>query len=164
MSSGACSVRTWKRSSAGTLIVSTSARWMASPTLRRYDSGLPLTSEMRTSGMACEEVLDGLHDQPIHRFGPLAARLVVDARVEARIVQQVFVGVTHGNVLSGKRHGGVAATGVDQRDAALAQAIAGARLEHDVARLVLFGDPHRALDRAYRAARAVDDPQGLVLS
>src|SRR5262245_11120803 len=42
----------WKRSFTGTLMVSTSAWCTASPTLRRYDAGLPLSSEIPTRGMA----------------------------------------------------------------------------------------------------------------
>src|SRR5688572_7599634 len=64
-------------------MVSTSARWMASPTLRRYASGLPLTSEMRTRGMGgglgrggAPEQRDQRRDQdPVNRLGALAARL-----------------------------------------------------------------------------------------
>src|SRR5687768_878826 len=70
----------WKRSRRGTPMVSTSARWTASPTLRRYASGLPLTSEMRTSGMALLRF--GTNKQPdqrgdehrVNRLGALAAR------------------------------------------------------------------------------------------
>src|SRR5262245_42045562 len=52
-SSASCSVMSWKRSFGGTSIVSTSARWIASPILRRYEAGLPLSSEIRTSGIQC---------------------------------------------------------------------------------------------------------------
>src|SRR5688572_27132849 len=72
----------WKRSRRGTLMVSTSARWMASPTLRRYASGLPLTSEMRTRGMdrlfgrggALEQPDQRREQDPVDRLGALAAR------------------------------------------------------------------------------------------
>src|SRR5262245_32950123 len=67
----------WKRSSGGTATASTSARWTASPTLRRYASGLPLTSEMRTSGMleprALEQRDGGGDEQPVDGLGALAA-------------------------------------------------------------------------------------------
>src|SRR5260221_11370025 len=51
----------WKRSSGGTSIVSTSARWIASPTLRRYSGVLPLTRETRTRGMAASAVRPAQH-------------------------------------------------------------------------------------------------------
>src|SRR5438876_9614864 len=48
----------WKRSSSGTSIVSTSARWIASPSLRRNSAVLPLRSEIRTRGMALTAVVN----------------------------------------------------------------------------------------------------------
>src|SRR5687767_14387980 len=84
----------WKRSRRGTLMVSTSARWTASPTLRRYAAGLPLTSEMRTRGMArallgfcTEEQADERGDQElVHRLGALAARLGLQRLAVSEVV------------------------------------------------------------------------------
>src|SRR6266850_2152636 len=64
--------------------------------------------------------------------------------------------------LSRERHGGAAAERVDQRDAALAQAVRFTGGQHDVVRLVLFGDPDGAFDGRDRAAGAVDHLEGLV--
>src|SRR5687767_7342794 len=159
MSPGSCSVRSWKRSSGGTPIVSTSARWIASPTLRRYASGLPLTSEMRTSGMLAHQSLDRQQDQLVHRLGALALRLGAEAVDQARVVQDVFVGEFHGFLL-GKRNGGLAER-LDHGDAALAQPVAAAGLDHDVAQPVFLGDPYGSVLGAYRVAQAVDDFQHL---
>src|SRR5262245_1650912 len=105
MSPGSCSVRSWKRSRGGTPTASTSARWIASPTLRRYASGLPLTSEMRTSGMAGEEVLDRLDDQLAHGFRALAVRLHLDALEQARVVEDGFIGQFHDFLLNSEMIG-----------------------------------------------------------
>ena len=48
---GACSVRIWKRSSAGTLKVSTSARWTLSATDFRQAGERPVPKAMRERGM-----------------------------------------------------------------------------------------------------------------
>src|SRR5262245_23873877 len=63
---------------------------------------------------------------------------------------------------SGKRHGGAAAERIDDGQPGVLQPVAGSRREHDVARLVFLGDPHRAFDGAHRAAGAVPQLQGLV--
>src|SRR6185503_43455 len=66
------------------------------------------------------------------------------------------------SIPSDEADGGRAAQRVDQRRSGVPQAVAAAGLEHDVARLVLFGDPERALEGAQRAAGAVEDLEGLV--
>src|SRR5574338_149805 len=76
---------TWKRSAAGTPSASTSARCTASPKLRRCAAVRPLTTSIRTRGMA-EEVEHGLYEQAMHRFGALAPRLLGE-RLEVELVQ-----------------------------------------------------------------------------
>src|SRR3989442_483094 len=63
---------------------------------------------------------------------------------------------------SGERDRRRAAQRIDDGDATLAQPVAAAGLEDDVLGLVLFRDPHRAFDRAHRAAGAVDQLKRLV--
>src|SRR5688572_10668709 len=62
--------------------------------------------------------------------------------------------------LSGERNGGLAER-LDHGNAALAQPVAAAGLDHDVARPVFLGDPYRGILGAYRAAHAVHDFQHL---
>src|SRR5882724_9798625 len=65
-------------------------------------------------------------------------------------------------VLSDQRNCGFAAERVDDRNAEMTQAVAAAGLQHDVLRLVLLGDPHRAFERIHRAAGAIQHLEGLV--
>src|SRR5688500_15041457 len=95
----------WKRSSGGTPTDSTSARWTASPTLRRYASGLPLTSEMRTRGMVGEQALDRLDHGFIHGLRALAAGLPLDVLQQAGVVEDGFVGQFHRTLRNSDRRG-----------------------------------------------------------
>src|SRR5712671_7113840 len=111
-----CSVSSWKRSASGTSIVSTSALWIASPSLRRYVLVLPLTSEIRTSGMArplpvagssqhprlpqrrtLQQPEEGLDEQVSHRFSAFAEGCRYDRRAVALVLQIPVVSWVHGH-------------------------------------------------------------------
>src|SRR3954468_12198205 len=93
----------WKRSSGGTSIVSTSARWMASPIRRRSSAGLPLASEMRTSGMADVRTRNGTGNdvgkQPAEALRARAAGGELERKPRLRIGAVLLGRDSHGRLL-----------------------------------------------------------------
>src|SRR5689334_19703090 len=89
----------WKRSAGGTSIVSTMARWIASPTCRRYSGALPeflpLASEMRTSGMGAFRVGEDAGEQATQRLSARPACRELEGQPELRVVAIVLHGVSH---------------------------------------------------------------------
>src|SRR5579859_5921389 len=162
-SASSCSVTSWKRSSGGTSMVSTSERWIASPTCRRNAGRLPLTSEMRTSGMGFP-----LQRKVRRCGGEKAGERGVTVSASSRHQDIAKRGVPP-KALVHRVHDGSAsvegdrrlAEGLDHRDAIPPELVAAPRAENHVACPVLLGDPDAAGVCADGAAGAVHDPQGL---
>src|SRR4051812_28692882 len=150
----------WNLSLTGTFSVSRIAWYTTSPTLRPKPSGFPRSSEMRTSGMVIaqsEQRFDGFDDEAVDRLGALAAGPANQGLHQLRMTGNGFEGDRiHDGLPSAEGDGGFAAERIHERGSRVPKPIAVAGLEHDVAHLVLFGDPQGALERAYRAACAVD--------
>src|SRR3954471_22289102 len=89
----------WNRSSVGTSIVSTSARWMASPMRRRSSAVLPLASEMRTSGMVHLRTGKDAREQPAETLRPRAAGGELEREPQLRIVAVCVDGDSHVGLL-----------------------------------------------------------------
>src|SRR4026209_2809991 len=120
---------------------------------------------MRTRGMVAqgEQRLDGFDDETVDGLCALQVRLAHQRLHQLGIAGKGFEGDwVHDELLSAEDDGGFPARRIHERGSRVLQPVAVARLEHDVARLVLFGDPKGALERAQRRDGAGDPLEGLV--